>query len=421
MKFLLYSINHSPELTGIGKYNGELVQSLAEQDIECIVVTAPPYYPEWQVHDGFANRYSSETQGNIRVLRNPLYVPSKVTTLKRLLHLASFALSSFGRLLTLLREKPDVVMLVQPTLFCAPGALIYSWLTGAKTILHIQDFEVDAMFGLGLAGKSQQNHTQPSRQKRMILSVERWLMQRFDIVSSISHSMLAKAQLKGVAEQDLLFFPNWSDTSFVHPQVDGRQLRADWGFAPSDKIVLYSGNIGQKQGLEVVLDAAAAFVNQPEVKFIIIGNGAYREELARQAAALKLTNVLFKPLQAWELVPQILVMTDVHLVVQKKGVADAVLPSKLTNILAAGGHALVTAEPNTELGELAKRYPGIYNCVEPENSAAFIEALKRCLATDTGVTNTIARNYAVSHIEGTQVLKNFANMLIELANKESTK
>jgi colanic acid biosynthesis glycosyl transferase WcaI len=246
-------------------------------------------------------------------------------------------------------------------------------------------------------------------------------MQRFDIVSSISHSMLAKAQLKGVTEQDLLFFPNWSDTSFVHPQVDGRQLRADWGVAPSDKIVLYSGNIGQKQGLEVVLEAAAAFVNQPEVKFIIIGNGAYREELARQAAALKLTNVLFKPLQAWELVPQILVMTDVHLVVQKKGVADAVLPSKLTNILAAGGHALVTAEPNTELGELAKRYPGIYNCVEPENSTAFIEALKRCLATDTGVTNTIARNYAVSHIDGTQVLKNFANMLIELANKESTK
>lgn len=421
MKILLYSINHSPELTGIGKYNGEMVQMLAEQGFDCIVVTAPPYYPEWKVHAGYSNAYDIESQGKIRVLRNPLYVPVKLNTIKRLLHLSSFALSSFGRLLTLLREKPDVVMLVQPTLFCAPGALIYSWLTGAKTLLHIQDFEVDAMFGLGMAGKVEGAGAKPSGKKRLVLAIERFLMRRFDRVSSISHSMLAKAQLKGVADKQLLFFPNWSDTSFVHPHVDGRQLRADWGFTPADKIVLYSGNIGQKQGLEIVLEAAAAFVNQPEVKFIIIGNGAYREELARQAAALKLTNVLFKPLQAWELVPQILVMTDVHLVVQKKGVADAVLPSKLTNILAAGGHALVTAEPNTELGELAKRYPGIYNCVEPENSAAFIEALKRCLATDTGVTNTIARNYAVSHIDGTQVLKNFANMLIELANKESTK
>ena len=170
MKFLLYSINHAPELTGIGKYNGEMVQALTQQGIECLVVTAPPYYPEWQVHAGFANAYHTEQQGQVRVLRNPLYVPKKVTTLKRIMHLASFALSSFGRLLTLLQEKPDVVMLVQPTLFCAPGALIYSWLTGAKTILHIQDFEVDAMFGLGMAGhdpasKTEGGAEQPSLKK----------------------------------------------------------------------------------------------------------------------------------------------------------------------------------------------------------------------------------------------------------------
>jgi len=426
MKFLLYSINHAPELTGIGKYNGEMVQMLSQQGIECLVVTAPPYYPEWQVHAGFRNAYSTEQQGVVRVLRNPLYVPKKVTTLKRLVHLASFALSSFGRLLTLLREKPDVVMLVQPTLFCAPGALIYSWLSGAKTILHIQDFEVDAMFGLGMAGNEPAGKTKggadrPSLKKRMVLGIESWLMNRFDIVSSISHSMLAKASQKGVAKEKLLFFPNWSDTSFVHPDVDSAALRALWGFAPDDKIVLYSGNIGQKQGLEILLDAAAAFAGQPQVKFVIIGNGAYRDTLAAEAASRGLQNLEFKPLQAWELVPQILVMTDVHLVVQKKGVADAVLPSKLTNILAAGGHALVTAEHNTELGELARRVPGIYHCVEPEDSNAFISGLRQCLAQDTRCSNTIARQYAVEHINSEQVLTRFAHALFELVSKESTR
>lgn len=426
MKFLLYSINHAPELTGIGKYNGEMVQALTQQGIECLVVTAPPYYPEWQVHAGFANAYHTEQQGQVRVLRNPLYVPKKVTTLKRIMHLASFALSSFGRLLTLLQEKPDVVMLVQPTLFCAPGALIYSWLTGAKTILHIQDFEVDAMFGLGMAGhdpasKSEGGAEQPSLKKRMILGVERWLMNRFDKVSSISHSMLAKASQKGVTKENLLFFPNWSDTGFVNPDVDSSDLRAQWGYAPDDKIVLYSGNIGQKQGLEIVLDAAAAFADQPQVKFVIIGNGAYRDTLAAEAASRGLQNLEFKPLQAWELVPQILVMTDVHLVVQKKGVADAVLPSKLTNILAAGGHALVTAEQDTELGELAQRVPGIYHCVEPEDSNAFISGLRQCLAQDTRSTNTIARQYAVDHINSEQVLARFAHALFELVSKESTR
>ena len=426
MKFLLYSINHAPELTGIGKYNGEMVQALTQQGIECLVVTAPPYYPEWQVHAGFANAYHTEQQGQVRVLRNPLYVPKKVTTLKRIMHLASFALSSFGRLLTLLQEKPDVVMLVQPTLFCAPGALIYSWLTGAKTILHIQDFEVDAMFGLGMAGhdpasKTEGGAEQPSRKKRIILGGERWLMNRFDKVSSISHSMLAKASHKGVTKENLLFFPNWSDTGFVNPDVDSSDLRAQWGYAPDDKIVLYSGNIGQKQGLEIVLDAAAAFADQPQVKFVIIGNGAYRDTLAAEAASRGLQNLEFKPLQAWELVPQILVMTDVHLVVQKKGVADAVLPSKLTNILAAGGHALVTAEQDTELGELAQRVPGIYHCVEPEDSKAFISGLRQCLAQDTRSTNTIARQYAVDHINSEQVLARFAHALFELVSKESTR
>lgn len=426
MKFLLYSINHAPELTGIGKYNGEMMQALSQQGIDCLVVTAPPYYPEWQVHGGFNNGYSTELQGKVRVLRNPLYVPNTVTTLKRLVHLASFALSSFGRLLTLLREKPDVVMLVQPTLFCAPGALIYSALTGAKTILHIQDFEVDAMFGLGMAGKDSVTPSpgataQPSLKKRLVLGVERWLMNRFDKVSSISHSMLAKASQKGVAKEKLLFFPNWSDTGFVNPDVDSSVLRAQWGYAPNDKIVLYSGNIGQKQGLEIVLEAAAAFADQPQVKFVIIGNGAYRETLAAEAASRGLQNLEFKPLQAWELVPQILVMTDVHLVVQKKGVADAVLPSKLTNILAAGGHALVTAEQSTELGELARRVPGIYHCVEPEDNNAFINGLHQCLVQDTRSTNTIARQYAVDHINSEQVLARFAEELFELASKESTR
>ena len=255
----------------------------------------------------------------------------------------------------------------------------------------------------------------------MILGVERWLMNRFDKVSSISHSMLAKASHKGVTKENLLFFPNWSDTGFVNPDVDSSDLRAQWGYAPDDKIVLYSGNIGQKQGLEIVLDAAAAFADQPQVKFVIIGNGAYRDTLAAEAASRGLQNLEFKPLQAWELVPQILVMTDVHLVVQKKGVADAVLPSKLTNILAAGGHALVTAEQDTELGELAQRVPGIYHCVEPEDSNAFISGLRQCLTQDTRSTNTIARQYAVDHINSEQVLARFAHALFELVSKESTR
>ncbi|MCP4443041.1 MAG: colanic acid biosynthesis glycosyltransferase WcaI, partial [Aureispira sp.] len=147
MKLLLYSINYSPELTGIGKCNGDMVAEISAHNVETHVITAPPYYPEWKLHKGFKNWWSTEQAGGVTVYRCPLYIPKFPTAFKRILHLISFAKSSGFRLFSLFKLKPDVVFLVQPTLFCAPAALIYCKLTGAKSILHIQDFEVDAMFG----------------------------------------------------------------------------------------------------------------------------------------------------------------------------------------------------------------------------------------------------------------------------------
>ena len=401
--FFLYSINYSPELTGIGKYNGELVHALSERGVETTTLTAQPYYPDWQIHKGFNNCWSTEYNESGTVFRCPLYVPSRVTTLKRVLHLSSFAFSSALKLVSLIRLKPDVLFLVQPTLFCAPFALLYCKLVGAKSVIHIQDYEVDAMFGLGMGSSG--------RLSRVAKALESWLLKRFDVVSSISYSMLENAVAKGVSEGKLMFFPNWSDTDFVTPDVDGSELRALWGYTPEDRVVLYSGNIGQKQGLEIVLDAAESMKERPEVKFLIIGNGAYSETLQSMARERGLTNLSFKPLQPWADVPKVLSMADVHLVVQKSGAADAVLPSKLTNILSAGGYALITAESQTELGKIAGKYPGIYCCVEPENLSAFLVGLESCLAMNAYEPNMVARNYAVENLNRDKIIDRFVKDL----------
>lgn len=400
MKFVLYTLNYEPELTGIGKYNGDLIRGLDARGVESSVVTAVPYYPEWKVHKGFVNVWSKEHCDGVCVYRNPLYVPKTVTTLRRLLHLCSFAISSIVSLLRLLKVRPDVIMVVQPTLFCVPGALIFSYLTGAKSVMHIQDFEVDAMLGLGMG-----------RQSGLLLSlihkVESWLMRRFDMVSTISFSMLNSAKGKGVTEDKLLFFPNWANTDFITPMVDGSAFRLSWGVLPDEKVVLYSGNIGKKQGLELVVDAAVFFSRNPKIKFFLVGSGAFVDELKALVADKGLSNIIFKPLQAWEDVPAMLSMADVHLVIQKKGAADAVLPSKLTNILSAGGNTIVTAEPDTELGRLESQYPGIYRCVEPENLSAFCEGLALELNKPKKVINTVARQYAENNLNKEAVIDRF--------------
>ncbi|WP_026000914.1 WcaI family glycosyltransferase [Pseudoalteromonas sp. NJ631] len=404
MKFLLYSLNFSPELTGIGKYNGEMcaaIESSNENSITALV--APPYYPEWKINVNYSRYlFQKEIINGVSVIRCPLYVPSKVTSLARVIHLISFSVTSgLALFLTLIKKKPDVIFLVQPTLFCAPLTLIFSKLFRVKTILHIQDFEVDAMFGLGMVSEG--------KFARVIRRIESWLMKKFDVISSISYSMLENAERKGVDKSKLLFFPNWADTSFVTPATDGSALRKEWGFTQTDKIVLYAGNIGQKQGLEIVIEAAKSFENDKSIKFVFVGAGTYVDTLQELAKASNLDNVYFKPLQNWENVPAMLSMADAHLVVQKKGAADAVLPSKLTNILSAGGHALVTAEVSTELGKIEQANPEIYTRVEPENTKEFVAGLKTVLATDTSKPNMIARNYAVKNLDINNIIERFVS------------
>ena len=401
MKILVYGINYSPELTGIGKYTGEMVEWMASQGHEVRVITAPPYYPEWQVGKHYSSwRYRRE-EGAATVWRCPLYVPKQPSTLKRLIHLGSFALSSFFPLMAQRRWKPDRIIGVVPTLFCTPGMRLLGKLSGARTLLHIQDYEVDAMLGLGMAGKGK-----GGKVARLASAFERSGLHNVDYVSTISRSMMNKAPEKGVAAEKVIFFPNWSEVARFRDvaPADVAALRAQLGLAEAHKIVLYSGNIGEKQGLENVIDAAAALSDKPW-QFVIVGQGGGKARLEKMARERGLQNIQFFPLQSYDALPALLKMADCHLVVQKRGAADAVLPSKLTNILAVGGNAVITAEAHTELGQLCTSLPGIAVCVEPESVPALVAGIEQALTMPK--ENTVARDYAERTIEKENVLSQF--------------
>lgn len=399
MKLFLYSLNHSPELTGIGKYNGEMVSTLVEMGTDVSVLCAPPYYPEWKIKKEYASfGYSKEESDGVVVYRCPLYVPGNVTTIKRLLHLFSFSVSSGLRLFSLFKLKPDVVFLVQPTFFCAPATLLFCKLTGAKSVMHIQDYELDAMLGLGMGG---------GKVASLLKKIESWVTSKFDLVSTISYSMIENAKNKGVEESKLLLFPNWADVNFVTPETPYAQFKQRLGLEPEDKVILYAGNMGKKQGLEIVIEAAESFKERADVKFLMVGAGAHAEVLKSTAKQKHLNNMLFLPLQAWDDVPAMLAMADVHLVIQKKGAADAVLPSKLTNILAAGGYSIVTAEPCTELGQLAEKFPGIYDLIEPESTDALVAAIDNQLNREEKTHNSVARRYAEENLDREKIIARF--------------
>jgi colanic acid biosynthesis glycosyl transferase WcaI len=424
IKILLYGINFSPELIGIGKYTGEMGAWLAAQGHEVRVVTAPPYYPAWAVGQGYSSRrWQRETFRGMQVWRCPLWVPSQPGGLKRVLHLATFAVTSLPVLLRQVFWRPDVVWVVEPALFCAPAAWVTARLSGGKAWLHVQDFEVDAAFDMGLL-KGQ-------RLRRAVASAERWLMRRFDVVSTISGRMHARLLAKGVALERAVLAPNWVDISAIARStsaadvgaVPANRYRDALGISPDAVVALYSGNMGGKQGLEILADVAILLAQDSRVEFVLCGNGAYRSDLVSRCVGC--TNVHFLELQPTERLSELLAMADIHMLPQRADAADLVMPSKLTGMLASGRPVLATAMPGTELAQVVGGVASGEPCgvvVVPEQPKAFADALLQ-LALDAPARARMGeagRRYAEAYLHIDGVLGRFvARLKAELQSKQA--
>lgn len=409
MKVLLYGINFSPELTGIGKYSGELADWLVEQGHDVSVVTAPPYYPDWRVVPPYSSfRYVVEQKGpNYRVTRCPLWVPSVPKGLSRIVHLLSFALSSIPALLFSAKGRPDVIIVVVPAFFCSVGALAVARLVGAKAWIHVQDYEVDAAFDLGIL--------KGEWLKKAALGFEKWVLQRFDRVSTISRKMFELARRKGVEQSRTLLFPNWVDLSIVNNVAADRVagVRDSLGIPESAVVALYSGNMGAKQGLEILSEAADLLKNEKDIFFIFCGNGAGRVQL--EAAVRKFINVHFLDLQPLERFGELLLAADIQLLPQRADAADLVMPSKLTGMLASGRPIVATAVDGTEVALVVG---GCGLVVPPEDPNQFASAILS-LARDKSLRERLGeagRRYASDNLEKSSVLSKFSENLKSLCS-----
>lgn len=397
MKILIYGINYLPELTGIGKYSGEMAEWLSQQGHDVRVVTAPPYYPQWNVSSDYSSFfYRREHINGVQVWRCPLYVPKQPSGLKRILHLASFALSSFPIMLSQIFWRPNIILVIEPALFCAPTTLMTAWLCRARSWLHVQDFEVDAAFDLGILSSS--------RLQGFVLKVESWLMNRFSHVSTISEQMIHRLEEKGIRTEQQILFPNWVDIDHIYPLESPGTYRKQLAIPISNTVFLYSGNMGEKQGLEIIIEAARTLLEYENISFVMCGHGAAFSRL--HVLAEGLDNIHWLPLQPLEKLNDLLNMADVHLLPQRADAADLVMPSKLTGMLASGRPVLATALEGTQIARVLESKGVI---VPPESVDAFVSAILELVESterrqDFGKN---ARDYAVAHLGRDAVLGQF--------------
>lgn len=394
MRILLVCLNFAPEPTGVGKYTGELAQWLARHGHEVRVITGPPYYPHWRVPAGYSPWwYRRERLGRVDVLRCPLRVPSRCSLGGRIGLLLSFALSSFLPCLWQgLRWRPDLVVAFEPTVLAAPAALLAARIAGGKACLHVQDFEIEAAFRFRLL---------PSiRRASALQAAYGWLLRRFDLVTTISHSMLRRLAACGLDRERLSLCPNWVDTTTIRPTDEQGWMRRSLGIADDEVVVLYAGNFGEKQGVATLVELAHRLAGRSEIRMVLCGDGAARATVELRLA--RLPHAILLPVQPCERLNDLLNLADIHLLPLRASAGDVCFPSKLGGMLASGRPVVALTGP----GELAEILHGRGIVVDADDARAALHAVLR-LAGDPDLRARLGaagRAFAEQHLDREPVL-----------------
>jgi colanic acid biosynthesis glycosyl transferase WcaI len=465
VRILIHGINFAPELVGVGKFTGEMAEWLAENGHDVRAVTAPPFNPAARVAPGYSSwlyrrenrvyhrgadasrqgsiqsegrsvvayhassagsgvassaveggllvseagsRNETTHVGQLSVFRCPLFVPRTPSAKKRTLHLASFAFSSFWSMLRQVLWRPEVVLVIEPTLLSAPNGWLTARLSGAKSWFHVQDLEADAAFEMGFLNSP--------HLRRLVLAVEEKCMQGFDRVSTISQKMGVRLAQKGVESSRYVLFPNWVDTEAIFPLQNPSPLRNELRIPHEAIVSLYSGTMAHKQGLDVLADAVRKLGSRNELHFVFCGDGPAKSTLASVAVQMK--NVHFLPLQPLERLNDLLNLADIHMLPQRANAADLVMPSKLTGMFASGRPVVASAASGTQLSQVMDSR-GIV--VPPGDASAFAWAIDQ-LAIHPALREKLGRNaraYAISDLDRNVVLRRFELELLKLVSGAS--
>ena len=403
MRIVVWGINYPPEVIGIAPLNGALCEYLVESGHDVTMLTAFPYYPAWRKKPRDARKlFESETIKGVHVVRCWHYVPSRTTTLKRVVHELSFAVTSLLKLL--FSHKPDLLLVVSPPLLLGIAARLACRLRGGRYLIHIQDLQPDAAIRLGMI-----------RSKLLIDALHRLEAVAYAgawRVSAISFGMLEALRKRGVPEGKLLYFPN--GVQLLQGVTVGRFRRLNQ-FSNDRFLVVYSGNLGVKQGLQTLLDAARNLKDGP-IEVLICGDGPKKDPLL--AAAKDLSNVWFKGLLDERTYREMLADADLLVIPLVAGSGNAFFPYKLLSSCAAGKPVLAICDLDSELAQIVRTN----RCGEvvPPGNAQVLAQMLDALSNDRARLQSMgvaAREFA-EEFNQKKVLKEFWERLVKAEDAE---
>lgn len=365
-RLLLVSTNYAPEHAGIGPYATQIAEHWAAGGAEVHVLAGMPHYPAWRVDSAYAGVWrAEEVRAGVRVHRRRHTVPGRQTAVRRVLFEASVL--AHGLCAPPAMGRPDAVVAQLPSL---AGGILGARLAGRHRVPYVpvvQDLMGAAARQSGIPGGG--------RVAAAAGAAEAYALRRAALVGVIHETFVAAVAALGVPEERIRVVPNWSHVR--SPSRGREETRARLGWAPGRTVLLHSGNMGLKQGLEVLVEAARM---EPRLEVVLMGDGNQRGKLRESAGGLP--NLRFVPPADDSDFPDVLAAADVLAVTQRASVRDMSVPSKLTSYFAAGRPVVASvARAGGTAREVERSGAGVV--VAPEDPRALLDAV-RALADDPG-------------------------------------
>ena len=370
------------------------------------VVCGMPHYPQWRVQEPYRRRLRArEERQGVDVRRVRQYVPARQSAVGRALYEATFFAHGLSHART---GRADCVLGVVPGIGGGAAGALAAQHRRVPFGLIVQDLVGQAaaqsgMPGGGLAAKP-------------ATAIEGWMLRRADRVAVIAESFRPYLERSGVAPERVLHLPNWAHV--VPPTERDEDVRRSLGWPEGQKVVLHAGNMGFKQNLGAVVDAAKLAEGQGlPVQFVLMGDGNERprlEELAKGVGSLR-----FLGPQPAARFMDVLAAADVLLLHERPSVLDMSLPSKITSYFLAGRPvvAAVAAGGATE-GELTRSGGAV---VTPAGDPAALLAAIRLVTDDDVLAGRVvraARAHAERNFDRTALLERAERFVTDLATGE---
>ena len=366
-----------PDESATAQILSDVVFGLAEHELDISVITSRLNYAGRSQFSPF------ELLSSVPVRRIATTSFGRSNLIGRTLDYLSFYLSAFFSVLKNVRQGDICVVKTDPPLLSIPLAVALRW-KRARLINWLLDVYPDVAAELGISFAK-------GRIGAILKGLRNRSWKRAEVNVVIGSKMATLLKRAGVPDHKITTIQNFSDDDQITPLEFGASpLRSQWGYDPSEFLVVYSGNLGRAHDYHTVLDAARLLKDATHIKFLFIGGGKLRDLLEMELKASPLASVQFQPYQPRDMLSQSLGAADLHWLSLRPELEGLIVPSKLYGIAAAGRGALFIGDVDGEAARLMKTTNwGV--TINSGDAQACAETL-RALSRDTDKLKQLGQN-----------------------------